>query len=35
LAMVFKHEIDPTFGGPQAQAFLDAVHSRPDAIARC
>lgn len=26
LAMVFVHEIDPSFGGPEKQAKLDEVH---------
>lgn len=36
LAMVFVHEIDPSFGGPVKQAALDAVHSKnPDERYRC
>ena len=27
LAMVFVHEIDPSFGGPEKQAKLDAAHA--------
>jgi hypothetical protein len=26
LAMVFKHEIDPSAGPPEVQAVLDAIH---------
>lgn len=29
LHMVFAHEIDPSFGGPTAQAILDALHEPP------
>ena len=28
LALVFKHEIDPSMGGPSHQAALDAIHSQ-------
>ncbi len=38
LALVFKHEIDPSQGSPQHQAELDTIHSpRPNKkkIARC
>lgn len=27
LAMVFKHEIDPSYGNAQAQAALTAIHT--------
>jgi hypothetical protein len=27
LAMVFKHEIDPSMGGPDKQAILNNVHN--------
>lgn len=27
LAMVFAHEIDPSFGGPDKQEILDAIHN--------
>lgn len=31
LAMVFIHEIDPSFGRPEKQAALDVAHSKkPD-----
>ena len=33
LALVFKHEIDPSMGGTEHQAVLDAMH-KPPAI-RC
>ena len=33
LAMVFVHEIDPSFGGPEKQAKLDAAHKRPETSA--
>lgn len=26
LAMVFKHEIDPSMGGPKEQAILNQIH---------
>lgn len=26
LAMVFKHEIDPSFGGPEVQKELNKIH---------
>jgi hypothetical protein len=29
LALVFKHEIDPSMGGPEHQTELDAVHKPP------
>ncbi len=29
LALVFKHEIDPTYGDATQQAALDAIHSPP------
>ena len=29
LALVFKHEIDPSFGGPEKQAELNAIHDAP------
>lgn len=29
LALVFKHEIDPSMGGPKLQAALDAIHNPP------
>jgi len=39
LALVFKHEIDPSMGGPLHQAVLDAAHGPskiPDApLMRC
>jgi len=40
LAMVFKHEIDPSFGDAKVQAALDALHApgfQPDnnTIYRC
>jgi hypothetical protein len=28
LALVFKHEIDPSMGGPKHQAELDALHGQ-------
>ena len=27
LAMVFKHEIDPSYGTPEAQAALNQIHA--------
>lgn len=27
LGLVFKHEIDPSMGGPEHQATLDAIHN--------
>ena len=32
LAMVFQHEIDPSFGGPEKQAALNHLHkqNKPD-----
>lgn len=27
LSLVFKHEIDPSFGGPEKQEELNAIHS--------
>lgn len=38
LALVFVHEIDPSFGGPAKQAQLNQVHfqpSRHDVKIRC
>lgn len=40
LAMVFKHEIDPSMGPPAKQAELDALHKPPfhpgaGPLARC
>ena len=42
LALVFKHEIDPSFGGPDKQEALDQIHKPPadwtnpsKPIARC
>lgn len=32
LALVFKHEIDPSMGGPAEQAALNAIHSEPPKI---
>ncbi len=29
LAMVFKHEIDPSMGAPEKQIALDAIHQGP------
>lgn len=29
LALVFKHEIDPSMGGPKLQSALDAIHKPP------
>ena len=30
LNMVFLHEIDPSFGGPEKQQKLNQVHNKPD-----
>jgi len=30
LALVFKHEIDPSAGGPEHQAALNEIHATPD-----
>lgn len=30
LAMVFVHEIDPSMGGKEHQAKLDAAHGKPE-----
>lgn len=36
LAMVFKHEIDPSFGPKEKQQLLDAVHNaKVNAPMRC
>jgi hypothetical protein len=39
LALVFKHEIDPSFGPPEKQAELDKIHHGPfqnnDGRVRC
>lgn len=40
LNMVFIHEIDPSFGGPEKQEKLNTAHNRPplhggDPLARC
>lgn len=35
LAMVFKHEIDPSFGGKEMQAALTAIHHPLDARFNC
>lgn len=38
LALVFKHEIDPSMGSPNVQAALSAIHSggHPgDGLLRC
>lgn len=41
LNMVFKHEIDPSFGGPEKQSALDKIHqhnanAKPgDPMVRC
>jgi len=38
LALVFKHEIDPSMGGPKQQAELNSIHNPPkpgDVIFRC
>lgn len=38
LALVFKHEIDPSFGGPEKQAELNHIHNSPhigDVMLRC
>lgn len=39
LAMVFKHEIDPSFGGPAKQAELNKMHldrsGYLDGLVRC
>lgn len=40
LALVFKHEIDPTFGGADKQKALDKIHSaltqgQPGSLMRC
>lgn len=32
LAMVFKHEIDPSAGTPEHQIELQALHDRVDAV---
>lgn len=29
LALVFKHEIDPSFGPPEKQAELNKIHANP------
>lgn len=29
LALVFKHEIDPSMGGPGHQSALDNIHNHP------
>lgn len=34
LALVFKHEIDPSMGGPKEQAALDSLHPKPP-LYRC
>jgi hypothetical protein len=34
LALVFVHDIDPKAGGPEKQAQLNDIHSRPP-LARC
>lgn len=31
LALVFKHEIDPSMGGPEHQAVLNKTHAKPEA----
>lgn len=38
LAMVFAHEIDPSFGGPEKQDVLDQLHHKGKAdkpVMRC
>ncbi len=35
LAMVFKHEIDPSFGEKESQDALNAIHNDMNAIIRC
>lgn len=38
LALVFKHEIDPSFGVPEQQAALNTIHSGQnpdDTLIRC
>lgn len=40
LSLVFKHEIDPSFGGPEKQAELNEIHKpshplKPDLVVRC
>lgn len=32
--MVFYHEIDPTFGGPEKQVALDALHAKVDEVGK-
>ena len=32
LALVFKHEIDPSMGGPAEQAMLNDIHNPPPRI---
>lgn len=32
LALVFKHEIDPSAGGPEHQAHLSAIHAEQGAV---
>lgn len=32
LALVFKHEIDPSMGGPKLQAALDGIHNVHNSI---
>lgn len=35
LAMVFKHEIDPSMGDKEHQATLDNIHSGKEPVFRC
>jgi hypothetical protein len=37
LALVFKHEIDPSMGDAEAQAKLNQIHDNPDGdfLVRC
>lgn len=35
LAMAFKHEIDPSFGGPEKQGPLNHLHGTGPTTMRC
>lgn len=35
LALVFKHEIDPSMGKPDHQAALNAIHGTGGPVMRC
>lgn len=32
LALVFAHEIDPSYGNEKVQKVLDAIHSAPETV---